>query len=194
MIVQRFLQGLFALIVPLSILIAPLPALAAARGVADPATATRAHYQAMLAGHERRTPDLPFTDRLDGLRRLDLADFGPDEVPRLDFDIYMNAQDGEVRDIMVSSRAVDNAPGRRVVVVLFTNFGEPRETHFFWERGQDGRWRVDDVKALNPDGGWTLSLLLKYGFDSSEANGNARRRKPSAHRIAATGNYALSHR
>jgi hypothetical protein len=160
--VLRWLLAVFLLLAGVA------PALAGGKGVADPVAATQALYGAMLSGNIDNPGELPFTARLDALAALDAKEFGPDEVGRLDFDIYLNGQDGKVSDVSVSARDVDNAPNRRIVVVTFRNFDTPMETHFFWEKGRDGLWRVDDVRALGEDG-WTLSLLYKYGWDGSEA-------------------------
>jgi len=133
--------------------------------VADPEKAIRQVYAALEK--EAQEVDLPLSSRLDGLFKLDEKETGPDEVGRIDFDYFVNGQDSKVTDAVVTSRTVENAPNRRIVVVRFKNFDEEMENHYFWEKTKVG-WVLDDVRFLDGKEGYTLSLVLKYGWDGPE--------------------------
>lgn len=134
------------------------------RPVKDPLAATKAHYAQIEK--DKFDGELPFSARLKALEALDAKETPKDEVGRIDGDIYVNAQDMKVTNVVVISRNVENAPNRRIVVVRFKNFDEQEEMHLFWEKTKAG-WVVDDIRALGDDG-WTLSLMLKYGWDGPE--------------------------
>ena len=132
--------------------------------VADPLAATKALYAQIEK--DNFDGDLPFSARLKALEALDAKETPKDEVGRIDGDIYVNAQDMKVTNVVVTSRSVENAPNRKIVVVRFKNYDEQEEMHLFWEKTKAG-WVVDDIRALG-DNGWTLSLMLKYGWDGAE--------------------------
>jgi hypothetical protein len=133
--------------------------------VTDPEKAMRQVYAALEK--EAQEVELPLSARLDGLFKLDTRETGPDEVGRIDFDYFVNGQDSKITDSVVTSRTVENADSRRIIVVRFKNFGEEMENHYFWERTKAG-WVLDDVRCLDGKEGYTLSLVLKYGWDGPE--------------------------
>lgn len=65
------------------------------------------------------------------------------EVPSLDADPFIDAQDGDIADmkITVDDRSDDKAIGH----VTFTNFGEAKSITLDLLR-VDGEWRVDDIE------------------------------------------------
>lgn len=76
------------------------------------------------------------------------------EVPNLDADPFIDAQDGEIRDIAV---AVAEAPGGRMAGhVTFTNSGAPKAIDLELAETADG-WRIDDIRW--PEG--TLRSLYR---------------------------------
>ena len=87
--------------------------------VTDPAAAMKALY-AKLEKDDFST-ELPLSARLNALMALDSKE-AKGEVGRLDGDYFINGQDSKVTNSVVSSREVDNAPGRKIVVVRFKNF------------------------------------------------------------------------
>ena len=135
--------------------------------VKDPVSATKELYAAIEKDFDKATDDLPMSARLNALEALDQKE-AHGEVGRLDGNIYVNAQDAKISNVQITSRTVENAKERMIVVVRFKNFDDQQEIHFFWEKSKSG-WVVDDVRALGPDGGSTLSLMLKYGWDGPEA-------------------------
>ncbi len=155
--------------IPLSLaLVAGLTVAAEAKPliVKDPLVAIQAVYAALEK--DKFDTDVPLSPRLKALMALDTKETGKDEVGRIDFDYFINAQDAKVTKSAVTIRDVDNAPNRRIVVVRFMNFDKQMENHFFWEKTRTD-WVLDDVRAISDDGGYVLSLVLKYGWDGTEA-------------------------
>jgi hypothetical protein len=132
--------------------------------VSDPAAAMKALY-AKLEKDDYST-QLPLSARLDGLMALDSKE-AHGEVGRLDGDYFTNSQDAKISDVTVTSRDVENAHDRKVVVVKFKNLDKMMENHFFWEHTKAG-WVLDDVRYIDEKEGYTLSLMLKYGWDGPE--------------------------
>lgn len=65
--------------------------------------------------------------------------------PILDFDPIMDAQDGELANLNVTTDAVSEN-SHAVVRASFTNLGQPREVVYdlVW---QEGAWRVDNIRT-----------------------------------------------
>lgn len=123
----------------------------------------RSLYDAATAGKPEPNTDGIETPRLKALYDLNNREFGKDEVGRIDFDIYMNAQDGTITDARVTGTPVENGPGREVVVAKFRNMGKRQEVHFFFEKIH-GAWKLDDASSTSGPEPWVLSLILKYGW------------------------------
>jgi hypothetical protein len=129
----------------------------------DPAKFVADVYTHIVAGsHSYAPPDDVYTPRLAALFALDTKEAGG-EVGRLDFDPWTNAQDYDVKSVKISTRAVESGPTRRIVVAQFNNIGRPEEIHFYFEETRDG-WKLDDIRSVGGEK-WTLSLILKYGWD-----------------------------
>lgn len=84
-------------------------------------------------------------------------------VGRLDWDAWVNGQDMEIKDVIVTSREDEFRNDREIVRVNMLNFGKPATVYFYFEQVK-GHWQIDDIRWPGPDG-WTLSLVLKYGSD-----------------------------
>ena len=136
-----------------------LPANAATK-IDDPLKFVRAIYTTTVG--KRPEPDDIYSARLDALFKLDSKEAGR-EVGRIDFDFWMNAQDGAIGGVSVTSVPVESAPGRMVVIAKFKNEKTPNEIHFYFEKTPAG-WKLDDARSLLGEQ-WTLSLILKYGWD-----------------------------
>ena len=132
--------------------------------VSDPVAAMKTLY-AKLEKDDFSTR-LPLSARLTALMALDTREANG-EVGRLDGDYFTNSKDAKISSVVVASRDVENAPGRKVVVVRFKNLDKAMENHFFWERTKAG-WVLDDMRYLDEKEGYTLSLMLKYGWDGPE--------------------------
>ena len=139
-----------------------LPASAATK-IDDPVKFVKAIYTTTVG--KKPEPDDIYSARLDALFKLDTKEAGG-EVGRIDFDFWMNAQDGAIGGVTVSKAAVENAPGRMVVIAKFKNEKTPNEIHFYFEKTSAG-WKLDDARSLLGEQ-WTLSLILKYGWDGKQ--------------------------
>ncbi|HEX2593712.1 MAG TPA: hypothetical protein VHL34_19595 [Rhizomicrobium sp.] len=132
--------------------------------ISDPVAFIKSVYAAEQSG--KAPPDDINTPRLQALYDLNTKEFGSDEVGRIDFDIYMNAQDGTITDVKVKGVPVEKGPNREVVIANFKNEGKPQEIHFYFEKGKGG-WKLDDARSTKGET-WTLSLILKYGWDGAQ--------------------------
>ena len=132
--------------------------------VSDPVAAMKALYAKLEK--DAFSTRLPLSARLNTLMALDTRE-AKGEVGRLDGDYFTNSQDAKISAVAVTSRDVENAPGRKIVVVRFKNLDKSMENHFYWERTKAG-WVLDDVRYLDEKEGYALSLMLKYGWDGPE--------------------------
>ncbi len=78
------------------------------------------------------------------------------EMPIVDFDPFINAQDYELSDLVIDDPAI--AGDEATVAVSFDNFGEPQEMRFILVRRAEG-WKIDDIEARGTYP-WRLSELL----------------------------------
>lgn len=143
-----------------------LAAPALAQPIADPVAYVKKTYQLLAA--DKYHPDDPstFTPRLKALFDLEKKDAGG-EVGRLDFDYWINGQDGKVSNVSVKGVPVEGAKDREVVIATFHNIDRQDEIHFYFEKIA-GHWLLDDVRAVKGGEAWTLSLILKYGWDGKD--------------------------
>lgn len=80
------------------------------------------------------------------------------EPCNLHFDVIINGQDWELKNLVVEPATLDG--DRASVVARFTNFETPEEIVYRYTR-ESGRWRIDDIEARAPgDDRWTLSRIL----------------------------------
>lgn len=150
----------------LALMLAPVPALAAP-APGTPEAIMAAAYKALEGDAE--PPYIPFSARLKALFAQEKREVPEGDLGRLDFDWLVDGQDSKVTATKITSRTVEFAANRKIVVVRFKNFDKALENHFFWEKDAKGKWVLDDVRSIEPDGpGFTLSLVLKYGWDGAE--------------------------
>jgi hypothetical protein len=146
------------------LMLAALPAQAGT----DPVAFVTAGYK-MLAANKASPADQPAqsfaTPRLKALFDLETHDANG-EVGRLDFDYWTNAQDWKLSDVAVKGVPVESAKDREVVIATFRNLGKKQEIHFYFEKIAS-RWLLDDVRSVTGET-WTLSLILKYGWDGKD--------------------------
>ncbi len=134
---------------------------ARAESIGNPVKFVKSVYAMVQAG--KAVPEDINTPRLQKLYDVDRKEAG-NEVGRIDFDIFMDAQDGTITDVDVRGVPVENASDREVVTAKFRNLGKRHEVHFYFEKVH-GEWRLDDARGLTGPEPWTLSLILKYGWD-----------------------------
>jgi hypothetical protein len=140
------------------------PANAATR-IDDPVKFVTGLYAQMAAASVQKpyvAPEDIYTPRLAGLFALEKKEAGG-EVGRLDFDFWSNAQDWKLSGVSVMGMPTEGASDREIVIAKFRNFGKPQEMRFYFEKTKAG-WLLDDARALTGES-WTLSLILKYGWD-----------------------------
>src|ERR1700722_4395992 len=137
------------------------PAQAATR-IDDPVKFVSGLYAKLAAPNSVAAPDDIYAPRLAGLFALESKDAGG-EVGRMDFDFWTNAQDWDLSGVKVTGQPVEGAKDREVVIARFKNFHKPEEIHFYFEKTAAG-WKLDDARSLVGES-WTLSLILKYGWD-----------------------------
>ena len=140
------------------------PAQAATR-IDDPVKFVSGLYARMAASTAKTpyvAPEDIYTPHLAALFALESKDAGG-EVGRLDFDFWSNAQDWQLSGVKVTGQPVEGAKDREVVIAKFRNFGKPQEIHLYFEKTAAG-WQLDDARSLVGES-WTLSLILKYGWD-----------------------------
>jgi hypothetical protein len=152
-------------IVPVFMVLLATPAFSsAATRIDDPAKFVRNIYGGFIKSPDHYLePEGFYTPRLKALWADERHDAG-DEEGRIDFDPWADAQATDLKNVSVSTQAVESHKDRLVVIAKFTNIGKKEEIHFYFERGRDG-WLLDDMRSLRGTG-WTLSTILKYGEDS----------------------------
>lgn len=144
----------------LSVLLAVPAASKTATRIDDPLKFVKMEYATNVGRHPE--PDDIYSARLEALFALDIKE-AHGEVGRIDFDFWMNGQDGTIRNVTVSKLSVENAQDRQIVVAKFKNGQTPNEIHFYFEKTGRG-WKLDDARSMLGDP-WVLSLVLKYGWD-----------------------------
>ena len=148
-----------------------------AGGISDPVRFIKA-----ALGFDKASTDRPsapemldqdrpeYTPRLRALFALQRSEEAKDEVGRLDMNIWTGTQDDDIKTVDVTSVDVERAaPPRRVVTAKYVNMGHKTVMHYYFEKIGD-KWFLDDISTPGdgtPDGmpGWTLSLILKFGWD-----------------------------
>ncbi len=139
-----------------------LPLQARAQALDDePEVYVASVYDRLAGGRSWETPDALYTPRLQALWADMRRDAG-EEVGRVNFDVWINAQDSELSGFSFGGEPVFGNPDRRIVIARFRNMDRDQTIAFYWER-IDGRWRIDEIQSLGRDP-WTLSVILKYGF------------------------------
>jgi hypothetical protein len=140
----------------------------AATQISDPVKFVSGLYSAMASATSAKpyvAPDDIYTLRLAALFALESKEAGG-EVGRMDFDFWSNAQDWTLSAVKVTGVSVEGTKDREVVIATFKNFGKPQEIHFYFEKSKTG-WLLDDARSLVGET-WTLSLILKYGWDGKD--------------------------
>ena len=151
---MRFALGVLALMV-----LTAIPAKAFTT-IDDPAAFVRGVYAHWDSG--KAPPEDIYSDRLGALIALDNREAHGEVGRGNDFSFWCDCQDGTLKHPAVKSRTVENAEGRKVVTAKFDLDGRKKEIEFYFENSKKG-WKLDDVRLLGKNG-WTLSLILKYGW------------------------------
>jgi hypothetical protein len=150
---------IWARLVFAAIIAASLNAATPAR-IDDPAAFVKevyGHYAAHKPGDDYTAPVDIYTPRLKALFRRD-EKWAKGEVGCLDIDFWVNGQDYELKNVLVSSRQVAGHPDRMLVIATFLNIGTAEEIHFDFQQ-IGGKWLLDDVHSVRGER-WTLSKIL----------------------------------
>lgn len=138
----------------------------AATTIEEPVGFVRGVYEKLASDPNYAAPEDIYSPRLGALVALERKEAGG-EVGRMDFDFWTDAQDWKLTDISVSGQPVEGAKDREVVVAKFRNGDRKEEIHFYFEKLSWAGWKLDDARSFTNEG-WTLSLILKYGWDAAK--------------------------
>lgn len=149
------MRGVFVLVAVALVALAP-PA-AAAPVFDDPAGLIEYAYEPYESGVFPEDVTELFSPTLKQLWEGMVARSADLEMPLLDFDPFVDGQDYEISELVISHPAVDGDSA--IVAVSFLNFGEPRELRYTLVRRVEG-WKIDDIESLAGEFPWRLSELL----------------------------------
>jgi hypothetical protein len=127
----------------------------------DPVAVIAAIYKAYLDTDPADMPPAPgslgvYSKRLQALVDKDARETPEGEIGRLDFDVIIDGQDWELRELKIVP--VSQSENAAEVRATFKNFGEPRDI-LYRLIAEDGNWRIDDIEGtLKPR--WVLSKIL----------------------------------
>ena len=145
----------------------------AATRIESPADFVGAVYARLAKGGDYAPPEDIYSSRLKALWADERRD-ARGEVGRIDFDFWINAQDGQPKDVQIRTLTVEGNRDRRIVVAKFALDDRPerQELRFYFERTA-GVWKLDEVISTGGGGSdaWTLSTILKYGWTDEAAPG-----------------------
>ena len=104
--------------------------------------------------------DWNYSAQLKALFAADRERYADDEVPTVNFDPLVNAQDIEVTEVVISEPVVQG--NTAVGVVTFLNYGEPGISVIAMVKEGDA-WRIDDIATMTGEYRFLLSELLRLG-------------------------------
>ena len=115
---------------------------------------------AILDGKRRALLDRYFDKKLADLMWKDLTTH-KDEVGVLDFDPFYNAQDIQIKKLVVGQPKIDG--DKATVVVTFENYNQKETINYLLVR-QNSVWKISDIKYSDGSG------LLKYFKEDAQNN------------------------
>lgn len=140
----------------LGFLLLPAP-VAAQPTFDDPVVLVEHVYAPYLKGEFRNDPRELFSPTLRQLWEDMTARSEELDMPIVDYDPFVNAQDFDISDLVIADPVVTGS--QATVAVSFLNFGEPVELRYFLVQGAGG-WKIDDIETLGGDYLWRLSETL----------------------------------
>jgi hypothetical protein len=129
--------------------------------IIDPKAFVTSVYQKLATDKNYSPPTDIYTRHLANLW-ADMEHDANGEVGRVDFEFWADGQDWQIKNVDVNAMQIWGRPDRQMVRVTFLNTEQPEDIHFYFEK-VNGRWLLDDVCSIGKNG-WTLSLILKYGY------------------------------
>lgn len=152
-------HGRVLLLVALGLLLAAPAAFAAPRAPVD---LVRDVYARLIAANQTGEGYDPgdelYSPRLKGLEAAARKAAGTDVPCGLDFDIFFDGQEYDLKSADVAV-APGGTPDAQLVIAKFESLGHPHEVHFSFRR-IGGRWRLDDAESVVGTR-WVFSRLLK---------------------------------
>ena len=133
------------------------PAAQAAPVFDDPRSLMVYAYLPYESGNFPEDPTELFSPTLMQLWEESAARSEEAEIPNIDFDPYINAQDYDLSGLTIADPVITG--DEAMVAVAFENFGEPQELRFWLVRVEEG-WKIDDIESMGGDYPWRLSELL----------------------------------
>jgi hypothetical protein len=136
-----------------------------AQAVTEPAAMITAIYKEYQGQGEPKLAKGVYSGRLEKLMRADKRRTPKGEVGRLDFDVFINGQDWDIKDLKITE--TERRGNRAVVQATFVNFDQPQEIAFELVQ-QSKRWQIDEVTSRKKPR-WTLSKILQGAADAFQA-------------------------
>jgi len=164
MLRRRLIFQIVGLVLPLAWSVAA--SAAAPTRIEDPAAFVRTVYDRLAKDDNYAPPEDIYSPRLKALWAGEVRD-AHGEVGRIDFDFWINAQDGKPRNVQIQTQPVEGRRDRQIVTAKFGfQDGPEKETIRFYFERTAGVWKLDEVisAAAGTQGAWTLSTILKYGW------------------------------
>jgi hypothetical protein len=134
-----------------------VPAMAATPVFDTPKALLDFAYAPYATGNFKDDNDVLYSKGLNAMFAAAEARTSEDDVGPVDFDVFVNGQDFELKDL----RFGDATPeGQGVTVpVTFKNFDEPQSLVFHLIK-EGGGWKINDIESLTEGSEWRLTTLL----------------------------------
>lgn len=109
------------------------------------------------------------TPELYDLYQKGSTDILPEEMPILDWDVFVNGQDFLITEITCTTNQTDDT--HMVVSARFKNFDSPTEVLYDFVK-MGGRWRIDNIRYPATEdypGGFSLKDHVRYWLNHSRS-------------------------
>ena len=149
---------------PANVTAAVAPVAKPRRPIPDPVAFVTEVYGHLAKSDPYNPPEDIYTPHLQGLWDAMAHDYADgQEVGPIDFEFWTNSQDWQLKDVTITSLPVEKHTDRKVVIAKFKNIDRAEEVHFYFEQ-TGANWLLDDARSVGKQA-WTLSTILKYGWD-----------------------------
>lgn len=151
------LRHLLAVVGFLLVLTAPVLAAAAPPVFDTPKALLDYAYAPYATGNFKDDTSLLYSSELNAQFAAADANSSEDSPGPIDFDVFVNAQDYQLTDLVIGD-PVDEGTGMKVPV-NFKNFGDAQSLLFHLIK-EGGGWKINDIESLTPGSTWKLTTLL----------------------------------
>ena len=114
-------------------------------------------YAPYATGNFKDDTSLLYSSELNAQFAAADASSSEDSPGPIDFDVFVNAQDYQLTDLVIGD-PVDEGAGVKVPVSL-KNFGDAQSLLFHLIK-EGGGWKINDIESLTPGSTWKLTTLL----------------------------------